>query len=72
LWKRMWIKQHWSHSSNVTQPSFESDGFWIASNQHLANVAYTVKYMFTCENMLKYTKKVVLPSKKTTNLWQVD
>ncbi len=65
LCKQMWIKRHWSHSPNVTQPSFVSDGFWIASNRHRANVAYKVKYMFTSESMLKYTKKLVLPSKKT-------
>ncbi len=64
MWKQMWIKQHWSHSPNITQPSFESDDFWITSNRHLANVAYKMKYVFMHESRLKYTKKVVLLGKK--------
>jgi len=32
---------------HVSQPSFETNGYWIIRNQHLANVAYKVKYTFT-------------------------
>jgi hypothetical protein len=40
---------------HVSQPSFETNGYWIIRSQHLANVAYKVKYTFikysssTCE-----------------------
>lgn len=44
---------------HLFQPSFETNGYWIIKNQHLANLAYKVKYPFvkysssTCEWMLQ-------------------
>jgi hypothetical protein len=32
---------------HVSQPSFQTNGYWIIRSQHLANVAYKVKYPFT-------------------------
>lgn len=33
--------------AHVIQSFFESDGSWIIRNQHLANVAYKIRDMFT-------------------------
>jgi hypothetical protein len=41
--------------THVSQPSFETNGYWIVRNQCLANVEYKMKYPFieysgcTCE-----------------------
>ncbi len=33
--------------THVSQPSFETNGYWIARNRRLANVEYKMKYPFT-------------------------
>lgn len=33
--------------AHVPQSFFESDGSWTIRNQHLANVTYKIRYMFT-------------------------
>jgi hypothetical protein len=33
--------------THVSQPSFETNGYWIARIQRLANVKYKIKYPFT-------------------------
>jgi hypothetical protein len=33
--------------THVSQPSFETNGYWIIRNQFLVNVEYKIKYLFT-------------------------
>jgi hypothetical protein len=66
--------------THVTQPSFESDGYWIVKSQHHVNVAYKMKYSFieyagcTCEWALQgnvFTHQIVIIL-MATNVTQKD